>query len=156
MAKKKEKNVKEAVARGEEHNSEMCDLFFTGGREQVQKVLVGAIKKARSEKNVSKSKLNRLCYFEEDGLDKCEIFEKDSSKMTHEIFCRAACALELKVEDVLKLDLTKDRVTQIVEEMTAKNAGLAAALPVGGNKAKAVANEEVAPVYACIKILNEI
>lgn len=152
MAVKRAKQGKKA-----DNNVNACELFFPGGgKAKVRMLLSEAVRAARLKAKMTPATLNKLCYFAADEMVGCEVFEKDHSKMTQEVFCRAACALGIKVEDVLKLDISKERLETITGDMKRNNAGLAAALSSGDKKAESISNTVVAPVYIRIKMLSEI
>jgi len=133
---------------------DICGLFFEGGRDEVREILTSALRKARKQKGVTGKSLDDMCYFREDGLPTCNEFERDPSKMTQEVFCRAACALGLKVDEVLTIKLSKEKLATVLHTMDLNEAGLTAALHV--TKVQPIPNIQVAPVYALFKILSEI
>lgn len=151
MSAKKGKKEREVVEDGG-----ISSLFFPGGKEQVRRILVDAIREARRKKLVTAEKLDELCSFREDKLPTCEEFEETPSKMTQVVFCRAACALGLKADEVLRLKVAGNKLKTIVAQMKEERAGLAAALRLGASKSKGIPNDRVAPVYAAIKILSEV
>ena len=123
------------------------------GKAEVRQLLTDAVRKARTQQKMTQSQLSRRCYFKKDGLPTCAEFERHPSKMTQEVFCRAACELDLKIDKVLKLDLSsKKTLKAVIADMDKNEAGLAAAL----GKAEAIPDEKVAPVYAALKVLSEI
>ena len=136
-----------------ENTSGASDMFFAGGKDEVRELLVAAVRKARKEQGITPRKLDELCFFKEDGYPTCNEFEKDPSKMTQAVFCRAACALDLKVDEVLDLRVVGSKLDTIVDQM-GKRAGLAAALPL--TRSTEIPHRKVAPVYAAIKILSEV
>jgi hypothetical protein len=149
MAAKKTKETTDTSNKGD-----ICQLFFTGGKKQVRKLLTEALRKERNRQQLTTEELDEKCYVREDGLPSCADVETDPSIMTYKVFCRTACALGLRVDNVLKINLSPSKVKRVLKIMDENNAGLAAAL--GGKKVKYVADEEVAPIYARFKILSEL
>ncbi|MHC4476261.1 MAG: hypothetical protein ACYTEL_11485 [Planctomycetota bacterium] len=146
----------DVISSGEKdpENSKFCNRFFPeGGKNEVKKLLAEGVRKARREKGISEQELDKLCFFKDDALPTCEEFEKDSSKMTQEVFCRAACALGLKISDVLKIHVDADNLNVVLDTMEADQGGLAAA---SSREAEPIPDDIVAPVYATFKILSEV
>lgn len=117
-------------------------------------MLVDVVRDARKQQNIKAKDLDKHCYFKEDNLATCEEFESNPSKMTQEIFCRAACMLHLRIDDVLDIKLSPKKLEEVIATMDLNNGGLAAALYT--KEAKDIPDEEVAPIYARFKILSEI
>ncbi len=138
--------------------SEACKAFFgKKGEEEVRNLLVGAVRDAREAQNISPKQLDEACFLVEDNWATCEQFEQDSSKMTQEIFCRAACLLDLKINEVLGIDFSEENNGNLKKAISImrKNKGRLAAAQ-GGDGTQPIPDTEVAPVYATFKILSEV
>lgn len=141
----------------ESKNIEACSLFFgDNGKEKVKTRLRDAVRDARKEAGMDEAQLDEICFFKEDKLPTCAEFEENPALMTHLVFCRAASALGLKIDEVLNIDCSGKRLETIVKAMDSSNTGLVAALPIGGTKREPISNEKIAPVFAAFKILSEI
>lgn len=149
MAKKKKYTGKKK----NDGDEDLCSHYF-GGKNEVRRRLVEAVRKGRERRKMTRPELDKRCYFKEDGLPTCSQFEDNPSKMTQEVFCRAACELDLKIDKILKIDFSsRKNLKATIETMRANKGGLVAAF---GTKAEAIAEDTVAPVYAAFKVLSEI
>jgi hypothetical protein len=150
--KKKETDTEESQT---DSYDDLSGHFFRGGKHEVRKRLVAAVKRARVRKKISAEELDMRCLLKKGT---CAKFEKDPSQITQEVFCRAACALELKVDKILRINFdAQDNLDHAMKAMVANNGGLAAALSTEpGTKAKDIPYDKVAPVYATLKVLSEI
>ena len=124
-----------------------------GGEHVVKRQLATAVKEARVKKRLSNEQLDAMCGFG-GTFPLSAHFEEHPEDLTGKVYCRAALALGLSLDDYLKPKLDKATTEALIEEMTREGVHVTAAC--GGGDVSRIRIEEQVPVFVLLKAIEEL
>lgn len=127
---------------------------FFGNTKKVKTQISEAIQQGRREKGYTTTKLDEICGFGKKGTPFSSEVETNPDLLNGRFFCRASFPLDLKLDSILKLNLSDDQIANVVKEMEAEGAHVTAACG-GGDVGKIPLPSQV-PVYIYLKVIQAL